>query len=164
MKNLMRSLTAWLEDDYCSITVVNHRLITVIRFVAKNYIHPWKGFANRLYLVLHAYEILFSENMRVRTLARSKHGPTHGPRDLLVSSEENNGKESFTQWLFAPIQEYKKMIVTLCSMSQTGEWAVGCVFLCACSCSSHLNPKAWRPASSKFNKAAGHQYKVLIEN
>ena len=33
MKNLMRPLTARLEDGYCSITVVNHRLITVIRLV-----------------------------------------------------------------------------------------------------------------------------------
>ena len=29
-----------LEDCYCSITVANHRLITVIRFVAKIYTHP----------------------------------------------------------------------------------------------------------------------------
>ena len=38
--NLMRHLTARLEDGYCSINVANHRLITAIRFVAKNYIHP----------------------------------------------------------------------------------------------------------------------------
>ena len=38
--NLMRLLTARLEDSYYSITVVNHGLITVIRFVAKNYTHP----------------------------------------------------------------------------------------------------------------------------
>ena len=37
--NLMRSLTARLEDSYCSIIVANHELITVIRFVAKSYIH-----------------------------------------------------------------------------------------------------------------------------
>ena len=40
LKNLMRSLTAQLEDDYCSITVVNYQLIIVIRFIAKNYTHP----------------------------------------------------------------------------------------------------------------------------
>ena len=40
LKNLMRPLTARLEAGYCSITVVNHRLITVIRFVAKSYTHP----------------------------------------------------------------------------------------------------------------------------
>ena len=39
LKNLMRPLTA-LEDSYYSITVVNHRLITVIRFVAKSYTRP----------------------------------------------------------------------------------------------------------------------------
>ena len=39
LKNLMRHLTAWLED-YCSITVANHQLITIIRFAAKNYIIP----------------------------------------------------------------------------------------------------------------------------
>jgi len=32
-------LTAQLEDGYCSITVGNHGLITIARFVAKNYIH-----------------------------------------------------------------------------------------------------------------------------
>ena len=54
LKNLMRSLTAWFEDGYCSITVANHPLIIVIRFVAKNYIRPWRDFANRFHLVLHA--------------------------------------------------------------------------------------------------------------
>ena len=31
---------ARLENDYCSFTVANHQLITVIKFVVKNYIHP----------------------------------------------------------------------------------------------------------------------------
>ena len=35
-----KAFDAQLENDYCSITVANHRLITVIRFVAKNYTHP----------------------------------------------------------------------------------------------------------------------------
>ena len=74
LKNLMRSLTARLEDGYCSITVANHRLVTVIRFVAKSCTHPWKGFANRLHLVHHTCEILFSENMCARILAWSKQG------------------------------------------------------------------------------------------
>jgi len=74
LKNLMRPLTVWLEDDYCSIAVANYRLITVITFVAKSYIHPWKDFANRLNLVLHAREILFSGNVRARTVGRSKQG------------------------------------------------------------------------------------------
>ena len=39
---------------------INYQLITVIRFVAKSYTHPWKGFANKLRLVLHACEIFFS--------------------------------------------------------------------------------------------------------
>jgi len=30
LKNLTRSLTARLEDEYCSITVANHRLIISI--------------------------------------------------------------------------------------------------------------------------------------
>ena len=55
----MRPLTAWLEDYYCSITVVNHQLITVIRFVAKSYIRLWKDFVNRLHLALYACEIFF---------------------------------------------------------------------------------------------------------
>ena len=73
--NLMRPLTAWLENDYCSITVANHRLIIVIRFVAKNYIHFWIFFINRLHLILHACEILFSKNVRAKILARSKNDP-----------------------------------------------------------------------------------------
>jgi len=56
----MRSLNARLEDGYCSITVANHRLIAVIRFVVKNYTHPWNFFANKFRLVLYAFEILFS--------------------------------------------------------------------------------------------------------
>ena len=39
LKNLTRSLTARLEDGYCSTIVENHRLITVIRFVAECYTH-----------------------------------------------------------------------------------------------------------------------------
>ena len=39
-KILMKPLTACFEDSYCSINVANHQLITVIRFVAKNYTHP----------------------------------------------------------------------------------------------------------------------------
>ena len=39
LKNLMRPLTARLEDGYCSTTIANYRLITVIRFVAKSYTH-----------------------------------------------------------------------------------------------------------------------------
>ena len=34
MKNLKKSLTVRLEDGYYSITVANHRLITVIKFIA----------------------------------------------------------------------------------------------------------------------------------
>ena len=37
--NLMRPLTARLDDSYCSITVANYELITVIRFVAKSDTH-----------------------------------------------------------------------------------------------------------------------------
>ena len=39
LNNLMTSLTVRLEDGYCSITVANHRLITVIKFIAKSYNH-----------------------------------------------------------------------------------------------------------------------------
>ena len=37
LKNLMRHLTVQLDDDYCSITIANYRLITIIRFVVKSY-------------------------------------------------------------------------------------------------------------------------------
>ena len=48
------------------ITVANHQLITIIRFVAKSYTHPWRSFANKLYLVLYACEILFLGNVHSR--------------------------------------------------------------------------------------------------
>ena len=35
-----KALDARLEDVYCNITVANHRLIIVIRFIAKSYTHP----------------------------------------------------------------------------------------------------------------------------
>jgi hypothetical protein len=53
----MRYLIAWLEDGYCSITVANHGLIMLIRFVTQSYTHMWKGFANKHHLVLHASKI-----------------------------------------------------------------------------------------------------------
>ena len=84
----MRSLTAWLEDDYCSITIANHWLITVIRFVAKSYTHPWKDFANRLHLVLHACEILFSGNVRVSNDKLTKQGHYSVVAVLLVWPEQ----------------------------------------------------------------------------
>ena len=59
LKNLIRSLTVRFKNDYCSVIVANYRLITVIRFVVKNYDHPWKGFANKLHLVFYVREILF---------------------------------------------------------------------------------------------------------
>ena len=37
--NLIRFLTARSENSYCSITVANHGLITVIRFVAQSCTH-----------------------------------------------------------------------------------------------------------------------------
>jgi hypothetical protein len=46
----MSSLTAWLEDGYCSIIVANHGLTMLIRHVTQICTHRWKGFANRLHL------------------------------------------------------------------------------------------------------------------
>ena len=40
LKNLIKPLTVRLEYVYCNITVANHQLITIIRFVAKSYTHP----------------------------------------------------------------------------------------------------------------------------
>jgi len=57
--NLMRSLTARLEDGYYSITVANHRLIIVIKFVTKNYNHSRKKFVNKLCLILWTFKIPF---------------------------------------------------------------------------------------------------------
>ena len=53
----MRSLTAQLEDGYCSITIANHELITVNRFVTKNYTYLWKFFTNK-----HTFSILYIED------------------------------------------------------------------------------------------------------
>ena len=70
LKNLMSPLTARLEDDYYNITVANHRLITVIRFVAKSYTHPWIFFANRLHLVHHAYGFSFRKTCALEFVER----------------------------------------------------------------------------------------------
>ena len=70
----MRSLTVRLDDSYCTITVANHRLITIIRFVVKSYTHPWKSFTNKLRLVLHACEILFSEIVCYDMIGKTKQG------------------------------------------------------------------------------------------
>ena len=72
--NLIRLLIARLENSYCSITVANHQLITTITFVVKSYTHPWKGFANKLRLVLHACKILFSEIVCYDMIGKTKQG------------------------------------------------------------------------------------------
>ena len=69
----MRHLIVWWENGYCSIAVANNQLITVISFVSKSYIHPWKDFANRLHLILYAYEILFSKNVHEKFTVETKH-------------------------------------------------------------------------------------------
>ena len=79
LKNLIRPLAAWFEDGYCSITVVNHQLIIAIRFVAQSYTHPWKGFANKLHLILHAWKIL-----RVARIAQMN--------SKIMPQEERNNK------------------------------------------------------------------------
>ena len=38
----------WFRGGYCSITVANHSGTWLIRFVSKNYTHPWKDFVNKL--------------------------------------------------------------------------------------------------------------------
>jgi len=43
-----------IRRGYCSITVAIHDGTWLIRFVSKSYTHPWKGFANKFRLVLHA--------------------------------------------------------------------------------------------------------------
>ena len=52
---------------YCSVTVTNHSGIWLIRYILKSYTHPWKSFANKLCLVLHACIRLFMQNF-------TKHG------------------------------------------------------------------------------------------
>ena len=51
------------------VTVASHQLITIIIFIAKNYIHPWRDFAKRFYLVFHARIFL-----DLRVLKKTKHG------------------------------------------------------------------------------------------
>ena len=44
----------------------------------KSYTHPWKNFANKLHLVLHACEILFSKSAR-KIHVKTKHRPWRVP-------------------------------------------------------------------------------------
>ena len=62
------------------ITVANHSGIWFIRFVSKNYIHPWKNFTNKLYLVLHSHiHHFFEKKFRVKpNMAQSR------PREQLI--------------------------------------------------------------------------------
>ena len=83
--NLMRHLTAWLEDGYCSITVAHHQLITVIRFISKNYIRPWKDFTNRLHLILHAKIRDVTQNQTHRRSLDAQPPASTGPMCLCLS-------------------------------------------------------------------------------
>ena len=84
--NLMRSLTVWLEDGYCNITVANHVLITIIRFVAKSYTHPWIDFANKLHLVAYAYKISFVAQIMLANQTRQQY------RKPFAWEQEGSGK------------------------------------------------------------------------
>ena len=84
----MRHATARLEDGYYCITVANHRLITVIRFVVKGYTHPWKFFTNKLRLVLHACEILFSRIVCYSMIGKNKQGPRKNTPPLVRSTSD----------------------------------------------------------------------------
>ena len=80
LKILIKFLAVWFEDSYCSITVANHRLITIIRFVAKNYIHFRKNFINRFHLVLHAE----ARRATLRSLNGNQMEPLSWARPLAV--------------------------------------------------------------------------------
>ena len=64
---------------YCSIIVVNHWLITIIRFIAKSYIYPWKNFINRLHLVLRTYKIFLWKTCALESSAIQT-GPWYGQK------------------------------------------------------------------------------------
>ena len=98
LKNLMRSLTAWLKNGYCSITVANHWLITVIKFVAKSYIHPWKDFTNRLHLALHACKIFFLGKCALGTIACCK----QSSGSCLQASSEDKAAFHPQPWTIQP--------------------------------------------------------------
>ena len=81
----MRHLTVRLVNNwarYCSITVAKHDETWVIRFVSKSYTHPWKKFANRLHLVLHADVRFFMQTWfdRYPNMANNWVRPTAGAR------------------------------------------------------------------------------------
>ena len=57
--DLMRYLTTQLKNNYCSIIVANHKLITIIIYVTQCYVHLWKNFANKFCFVFHACKITF---------------------------------------------------------------------------------------------------------
>ena len=100
----MRFLTAWLENDYYSITVANHILITIIRFISKSYTHMWKDFANKFCLVLHTCicffwkKISFSQpNTAItatRTTKKIKKSSSRCRRQQQAGVEEGGGSRA----------------------------------------------------------------------
>ena len=56
-------INLYLADDYCSITVANHGLSRLIRFVSRFTVIYAESFINRFYLVLHACVKTFDETL-----------------------------------------------------------------------------------------------------
>ena len=124
LKNLIRSLTTRLADSYCSITVANHRLITVIRFVTKIYTHPWRGFANKLHLALHA-------SSRSGYSRDSRANPNKITFQRLVFCEMGRAASSLCQWSVTPTHSFFEMCKCRnpCTRNQIGGTHTNCFLL-----------------------------------
>jgi 23S rRNA C2498 (ribose-2'-O)-methylase RlmM len=58
--NLIRYINSWLADGYCSITVVNYRLIRFIKFVSQISTYLWKKICKQILFNILNDNILFS--------------------------------------------------------------------------------------------------------
>ena len=130
--NLMRPLTVWLDDVYYSSTVANRELIRIIRFITKNYVHLWKKFINKLYLIFYTYKISFPTS--ITTPKRS--GKRSAPRPAL------NAKLRFTRpqpnlGSGAPVSGNS---ILQRELKKRGGWSRPARRLC-CACASALHQK-----------------------
>ena len=91
------------------VTVANHRLITVIKFVAKSYTHPLKNFTNKFYLLLYACEILFLKNVRAIFIECQTRPKVNTSRALISSTRRSRVKKGMPNmfWLAKKILKVK---------------------------------------------------------
>jgi hypothetical protein len=136
----MRSLTAWLEDGYRSITVADHGLIMLIGFVTQSCTSSVKKvFADRLHLALHACKtpwVTFftppSGHGRIEITCKGAHGavakatawgdPTQGsiPGCCTICGEIKRKIPSSVSCAEAPVKRRPRSVWGPCVGSLTG--------------------------------------------